>query len=107
MEILNTMQGSVDVFGIIAGVLLSGFAILALCIVIFAFYEGEVGAGIGALLITVFLGLFSYVSITESLVKSPTQYEVKITDYNEIYEKGYEIIEKRGDIYVIQKSEAK
>ncbi|WP_102271281.1 hypothetical protein [Cytobacillus massiliigabonensis] len=107
MEILNTIPGSVDAFGTFVGVITGLLAIVLLCAAIAAFYDSEFGIGLLALLVVTATGLFSYVAISESIVKSPTQYEVRITDYNVIYEKGYEIIEKRGDIHVIQKSEAK
>jgi hypothetical protein len=48
--------------------------------------------------------LFGILSIL-AFATTPERLEVKITDFNEVYEKGYEIVEQRGDIYVIQKAE--
>lgn len=33
-----------------------------------------------------------------------TEYEVIVTDYDEVYEKGYEIVEQRGKITIIKEA---
>jgi hypothetical protein len=35
-----------------------------------------------------------------------TQYKAIITDFNEVYSQGYEIVDREGDIYILQESEA-
>lgn len=35
-----------------------------------------------------------------------TQYKAIITDFNEVYSQGYEIVGREGDLYILQESEA-
>ena len=34
-----------------------------------------------------------------------TKHEVLIHDFNEVYEQGYEIVDQRGDIYILEESD--
>jgi 4-hydroxybenzoate polyprenyltransferase len=51
---------------------------------------------------------FLIISIIAYMVnKGPeTQYKAIITDFNEVYSQGYEIVDHEGDIYILQESEA-
>jgi ABC-type transport system involved in multi-copper enzyme maturation permease subunit len=51
---------------------------------------------------------FLIISIIAYMVnKGPeTQYKAIITDFNEVYSQGYEIVDREGDIYILQESEA-
>jgi ABC-type transport system involved in multi-copper enzyme maturation permease subunit len=45
--------------------------------------------------------------IAYMVIKGPeTQYKAIITDFNEVYSQGYEIVDREGDIYILQESEA-
>jgi hypothetical protein len=35
-----------------------------------------------------------------------TRYKAIITDFNEVYSQGYEIVGREGDLYILQESEA-
>lgn len=35
-----------------------------------------------------------------------TQYKAIISDFNEVYSQGYEIVGREGDLYILQESEA-
>jgi len=63
------------------------------------FFGLLIGAGISALCIFAFIAVYkSGPNIT---------YEAKVTDFNEVYESGYEIVSKHGSLYTIRESEAK
>ncbi|AYA77368.1 hypothetical protein DOE78_18995 [Bacillus sp. Y1] len=99
MEILNTIDGGTDYILLGIGVLIALFGFLVICAGISA---SEV-AGILVGIIFVGAGLFgAYASIDSS----PDKVEAIVTDYNEVYERGYEVVEQRGDITVLQKRES-
>lgn len=86
--------------------------ILAIASIIFALvflHDGEIMFGSILILLSIIFAVSTYLSGSISLEKG-TQYEAVITDFNEVYSQGYEIIEQRGKIYVLRKtseSEAK
>jgi hypothetical protein len=46
-------------------------------------------------------------NIAYTVDKGPeTQYKATITDFNEVYSQGYEIVGREGDLYILQESEA-
>ena len=56
-----------------------------------------------ALLLTALFSAIFYGGIKAG----PTvQYKAIITDFNEVYNNGYEIIDREGNIYILQESEA-
>jgi hypothetical protein len=99
MEILNTIPGGHDWFAIIIGAVLIVLAIGLIYVSVFELY-------LVGFLLSILLAYGGYALIfVEGIDGIITQYEVKITDYNEVYEQGYEIVEQRGDIAVVQKVE--
>jgi hypothetical protein len=64
------------------------------------------GEVVGALVCAVFSGLFIWMFVGATAQGPETTYKAKITDFNVVYEKGYEIIEKDGELYTIRESEA-
>jgi hypothetical protein len=57
----------------------------------------------GSLLLTALFSAIFYGGIKAG----PTvQYKATITDFNEVYNNGYEIIDREGDLYILQESEA-
>lgn len=107
MEILNTIPGSVDGFGIFFGIVFGLFALFFLIGFFASITTNDVGAAIGCVFFVTVSGLISVFGTKASLEKSPDQYEAVVTDFNEVYNNGYEIVEQRGDIYILTKSEAK
>jgi hypothetical protein len=102
MEILNVIPGSTGNMG--WGVFIVIIALTFLIVSVWAAIDGEGEIFATFLAIAVGAGFLSIFAYTDS---SPEQYEVKITDFNEVYSQGYEIIEQRGEIYVVKKAEAK
>ncbi len=105
MEIVNVIEGGLEVGGLIAVSIAFLLCLVILIASIYAVSKREEGGLIGTffgLTLTVFVGWGIY-----SLVTNPTpdKYEVIITDFNEVYEQGYEIVDQRGDIYVVKKTE--
>lgn len=97
MEILNTINGGADYILLGIGVLIALFGFLVICA---GFSSNEV-AGILVGIIFISAGLLgAYASIDSR----PDQVEAIVTDYNEVYERGYEVVEQRGDITVLQKT---
>lgn len=64
--------------------------------------EAIVPAIVVALIIALFSG-FLYAVIKHGPDKT---YDAKVTDFNEVYNKGYIVKGKRGDLYQLEKSEA-
>lgn len=106
MEILNQTEYYVNsgfIDGItVAGILLTLFLFISLFI---ALMEGEKGAVFGYSVAVILIGFGTFSAYIHATEKAP-QYEVKISDFNEVHEKGYEVVEQRGQIYVVRKKEA-
>lgn len=91
MEILAT---NTDYFGMVLG----GFAaVITILVLIFAISEKEWGALWYALAI----GSFSAVMIFGIGIE--VTYDAIITDFNEVYEQGYEIVSQKGKIVTLRK----
>lgn len=92
MEILAT---NTDYFGVVFG----GLAALATVVIIVAtLITKEWGALWVALLIGSFSGAFIFgigIEVT---------YDAVITDFNEVYDQGYEIISQKGKIVTLRKA---
>lgn len=54
------------------------------------------------LAVAVMFAFFAHKDYKEGIEK---EYKVLITDYNEVYGKGYEIIKQEGEIFTIKKKE--
>jgi hypothetical protein len=69
--------------------------------------KGEVsGDGIlGAVVLAIITALCVWGFVFTIAQGPETTYKAKITDFNVVYEKGYEIIEKDGELYTIRESE--
>ncbi|QVY62964.1 hypothetical protein [Cytobacillus gottheilii] len=110
MEILAvTTHWFIYLFGL---TLIGGFALLLL-LGIFVEIEDWVNSGVDkksfpGLLIIVFLLTFTCFALTEVIKDGPPKtYDAKVTDFNEVYNNGYHVKGKRGDLYKLEKSEAK
>lgn len=99
MEILNTIDGGTDYILLGIGVLIALFGFLVLC----AGFSANEWLGVLVGIIFVIAGLYG---AYESIDYKPDQIEAIVTDYNEVYERGYEVVEQRGDITVLQKTES-
>ena len=91
MEILAT---NTNYFGVVFGGII---AVIALLVLIAAVCTREWGALWGALLFTVFSAAMVFV------VGIEVTYDAVITDFNEVYEQGYEIISQNGKIVTLRK----
>lgn len=91
MEILAT---NTDYFAMVIG----GFAaVIAVFIIAVAIWVKEIHAIWYALLFAAFSGLFIFgvgVEVT---------YDAVITDFNEVYDQGYEIISQKGKLVTLRK----
>lgn len=91
MEILAT---NTNYFGVVFGGII---AVIALLVLITAVWTKEWGALWGALLFAAFSALMIFV------VGIEVTYDAVITDFNEAYEQGYEIISQNGKIVTLRK----
>lgn len=105
MKILNQSEyyvnnGGIDLLGIL-GVLAT---VVLIIVTLSLLLDGELGAFIVSFMLTAVIGFGTY-HATDYATQTGIEYEVTIDDFNEVYEKGYEIVEKRGEIYVVRKAE--
>jgi hypothetical protein len=98
MEVLNVIPKDSAV-GI--GIFLGMIALLGLLAAITGICMEDGEAFVSGTGLVILFGILSILAFATT----PERLEVKITDFNEVYEKGYEIVEQRGAIYVIQKAE--
>lgn len=110
MEILteNTLMAEHIFYLVISGIGSMLCAFFTISFICYFTMEGVDGASdiIGFIVMTV-LAAFLATSFFVFLVQGPDiQYEAIITDFNEVYENGYEIVDKRGEIYVVEKVES-
>jgi predicted tellurium resistance membrane protein TerC len=106
MEILSST--TVEEYTAWGGLLLA-FGILFLLVgvgsTLAGFLECESGiAAFGAFLLVIAIPMM-IVSNDGDFTKSHKEYKVLVTDYNEIYEKGYEIIAQDGKMLTIKKED--
>lgn len=106
MEILNVIEQGVDWFLVLLSVILLVFALIVLSLMALAIKEEDYLPALVMFLFSAVIGALAVTGFDSEFSEKPPHYEVKITDFNEVYEKGYEIIDKRGEIYVIKESEA-
>ncbi|UTR05182.1 hypothetical protein MM326_13830 [Alkalihalobacillus sp. LMS6] len=85
---------------ILLGIIIYGLIIGAAFLLYVAVTEKE---ALVSLIIGGFLCLFSWVGIEHFKSEPAVTYKVIIYDYNEVFNQGYEIISKNGDIYTIEK----
>lgn len=106
MEILSQTTSWFEyIFAIVA---LGGFSLL-LIVVFIGFlltsykHPSDVTAGIG-----IFIAIIAFAGLTVMGVNQgpDVTYKATITDFNEVYTQGYEIIGKDGKIYTLRESEA-
>src|SRR5690606_23441336 len=88
----------VFIFSAVFAVICLIFTIVAVC---FGDYGTSAISGVAALILVVFASL-----IGDRALEKHTEYEVIVEDYNEIFERGFEIVEQRGEIVVIRKADA-
>ena len=91
MEILAT---NTNYFGVVFGGII---AVIALIVLIAAVCTREWGSLWGALAFSAFSALMIFG------VGIEVTYEAVITDFNEVYEQGYEIISQNGKIVTLRK----
>jgi threonine/homoserine efflux transporter RhtA len=106
LEILNTISGSTDFLGVVFAVFGGVIGVAMMIVSTKAYTEGDIGASVGMFLAGFTFVAVSYLAGLDSLQKSPDTIEAIVTDYNEVYERGYEVVEQRGDITVLQKRES-
>ena len=56
------------------------------------------------LFFTTVASLFSWVMVDAIQEGPEVTYRAKVTDFNEVYEKGYEVVGRNGAIYLLQKT---
>lgn len=106
MEILNTISGNPDFLGVVFAVFGGVIGVAMMIVSTKAYTEGDIGSSVGMFLAGFTFVAVAYLAGLDSLEKSTDQYEAIITDYNEVYQRGYEVVEQRGDITVLQKRES-
>jgi hypothetical protein len=93
----------------IASIIISlGIAALTWSIVIGCFVK-VVSDGFEPIDLTVLLFLFIAIVATLGVIYGikvgpEKQYEAIVTDYNEVYENGYEVVDKRGEIVILREA---
>lgn len=86
----------------LAGGLLLLCAVVAF--IIEAFKEGRFDLFFGSMVLIVF-SLMLFQGFKESLDhKMVYEYKATITDFNEVHDKGYEIVDREGEIYTLIKT---
>lgn len=106
MEILNETMVSANGVGTEVMALLFTVVTAVLFIVaIISAVEKSVGSTFAAVIGCLLFVTFASHAIQDARESVP-QYEVLITDFNEVYEQGYEIVDQRGKIYIVRKSES-
>lgn len=101
MEILNTIQPSVSDFSIFIGIIFVIATIFFLIISIIGFKDKKFAPGITASVLSLFMVFSSYVMLAipdDDFIK----HEVIITDISKFDKSKYEIIEQRGEIFVVK-----
>ncbi len=105
MEIVNVIEGGFEVGGIVAvSVVLLFFVILAFVGILRDVSWRRRRSPHDGILLSV-IGDYDMGLVDLSTNPTPDKYEAIITDFNEVYEQGYEIVDQRGDIYVVKKTE--
>ena len=99
MEILNEV--SYVAAHLILIVLLVGGAVLTFFL--FFYTVKEINLGLSAIVFVV--GASFAIEAVAVINDGPcVEYEAYVTDYNEVYEQGYEVVKNRGDITVLKDS---
>ncbi|WP_010495031.1 hypothetical protein [Paenibacillus elgii] len=99
MDVLNTYGGVVEPGNIAAGIL---FAIMAAGLLVLAYLElakAYQGSAVVSIALAVLYAVLYVWAITD---KSPIRYEVTLREGAVIDATKYEVVERRGKIYVIQ-----
>jgi hypothetical protein len=85
--------------------LLFGSVVIA---IIVSAIKGEANSDsiLGAVVLAIITAGLAWLLIYKIAQGPQTTYKAKITDFNVVYEKGYEIVDKDGELYTIRESEA-
>lgn len=108
MEVLNTIFLEGDY---VMGIILFVIAIAVIGSILYIAVDSirsDASSSVGgsyfvAAICTISLFALTLMSLNHIDAGVQAQYEVKITDFNEVYKNGYEIIGQRGDIYTVEK----
>lgn len=106
MEILAEVETGLPTMSLVLGII--GIILCSIFITSALFFVHDMatknGWDIGGIVLSLLLiSTGSVIFYFAANVEMKQGYEVIIHDYNEVYEQGYEIIDKRGEIYTIQK----
>lgn len=109
MEILSqtTHWGSYVFLLILLGAVALGCAAVLLALIseiVRGEVYGEYIAGFVVALVFGIVGILGFIDVIKD--GPPVEYKALITDFNEVYTQGYEIIERDGKLYTISESEA-
>ncbi|WP_096436533.1 hypothetical protein [Alteribacter populi] len=109
MEILAESVSNTEfwlgvIFGSFFGPVFTGLIVLYTVIMIIERkFDSE---ALGAIFIFTVFSTAGWLGIYFGITSEPTvTYEVIITDYNEVYEQGYEITGNRGEIYEVREAD--
>lgn len=92
MEIIATHT---DIAGKIA--VLIFFGLIALLFWVFAWVDGDAFYFFGAIVVSVFVLMILCADVN-------TYYDAIVTDWNAVYDQGYEIVEQNGKIITLRKA---
>lgn len=110
MEILTetTHWGSyVFVLIFLFALILVSLVVITLIITDWAKSEGD-ASNVIAFVLFLTVGALSCLGINNVVSSGPDViYKALITDFNDVYEQGYEIVDQDGKIYTLRESEAK
>jgi vacuolar-type H+-ATPase subunit I/STV1 len=103
----HTHYGGYWFFLIFGGVMALLFASMVIGLIVDAI-KGEAGGDsiVGVVVCAIITAGLLWILVYTIAQGPETTYKAKITDFNVVYEKGYEIIEKDGELYTIRESEA-
>ena len=89
------------IFGVIT--LITGSIAVALIVAIVSGHGGELGDYIGTLIMSVFCALSIAIFIAGIKQGPDVEYTAIVTDYNEVYEQGYEVKKVDGKLVILTK----
>lgn len=100
ITILNEMGGGFDSSAMWGGIIIGIWALIFFVIGVYALFDGEGEVATGLCLLALILGIFS--ALLFSQMYPPKQYEVTLEPGAVIDATQWEIVEKRGEIYVLE-----